>query len=100
MDADRKLLIMAFSSLATLLILGTFLFKFIEGWSTFDSFYFSGVTMLTIGYGDIAPHTHFGKIATIFFGFISVGITLYALSIIARMAFRHSLEDKNWLRRK
>ena len=100
MDSDRKLLIMAFSSLAILLIFGTFLFKFIEGWTTFDAFYFSGVTMLTIGYGDIAPHTHAGKIATIFFGMVSVGITLYALSIIARMAFRHSLEDRRWLRKK
>lgn len=87
-------------SILVLLVFGTFLFRTLEGWSTLDSFYFTGVTMLTIGYGDVSPHTPAGKIAVVFFGFMSIGIALYSVNLLARLAFRHSLEDEKWIRKK
>ncbi len=100
MNHDRSLLVSAFVSLLVLMAIGTMMFKHIEGWSTLDAFYFTGMTMLTIGYGDIAPHTHAGKIASVLFGFASVGISLYAVNLIARLAFRQKLESIRWLKRK
>ncbi len=100
MNSERFLLILSIFSLLVLLVFGTFLFHILEGWRLMDSFYFTGVTMLTIGYGDITPHTDAGKIATVCFGFISVGIVLYTLNLIARLAFRQKLENMSWMAKK
>lgn len=100
MNHDRKLLITAFVSIFVLLAIGTFTFKHIEGWSTANSLYFTGMTMLTVGYGDIAPHTTAGKMAALIFAFVSVGIALYAVNLIARLAFRQKLESAKWLTNK
>ena len=100
MNHDKALLATAFVSLFVLLAVGTIMFKHLEGWTTLDAFYFTGVTMLTIGYGDIHPKTPMGKIAVIAFGFVAIGIALYSVNLIARLAFRQKLESVRWLRKK
>jgi len=37
-------------------------FHFIEHWPWFDSFYMTLTTMTTIGYGEIHPLSHFGRV--------------------------------------
>jgi voltage-gated potassium channel len=100
MNHERTLLTTALVSLLVLLIAGTIIFKHLEGWTTLDAFYFTGVTMLTIGYGDIHPKTPIGKIAVVAFGFVAIGIALYSVNLIARLAFRQKLESVRWLRKK
>ena len=39
-----------------------------------DSFYFSAVTLTTVGYGDLAPSTSGSKLFTVFY--LATGITL------------------------
>ena len=97
MEHDNALLGMALASILLLLLTGTLVFHFIEHWTYVDSFYFTGITMATVGYGDITPHTNIGKIITVFFSLTSVGVVLYSLSILARHAFRQRIEDVNWI---
>ena len=52
------------------ILAGTIAFYNIEGWSFFNSLYFTSVTMSTIGYGDMAPVTHAGKLTAMFYGFM------------------------------
>ncbi|WP_462248602.1 potassium channel family protein [Ekhidna sp.] len=47
-----------------ILIIGTFTYHELEGWSYLDAFYFSFITLTTIGFGDFAPQTDAGKIFT------------------------------------
>lgn len=100
MNHERWLLAVSLFSLLVLLVFGTFLFQILEGWSTIDAFYFTGVTMTTVGYGDVTPHTPAGKVATVLFAFVAVGIAFYSLNLLARLAFKQKLESVRWLMRR
>lgn len=63
-----------------LILIGTFGFHFIEKISIIDAFYFTIVSITTVGYGDIVPLTRVGKM------FASIlligGISLFGIVII------------------
>ncbi|SFM29828.1 Ion channel [Methanolobus profundi] len=58
------------------LTFGTVVYHSVEGWRWIDSLYFSVITLTTIGYGDLAPVTDIGKIFTILYVFVGLGILL------------------------
>lgn len=60
--------------LALYIIFGSVFYHIIEKWNWIDSFYFTVITLSTVGYGDFTPHTNAGKIFTTFFIFIGVGL--------------------------
>ncbi|KAA0139117.1 potassium channel family protein [Gimesia chilikensis] len=62
-------------ALLLILLLGAFLIWRFENLSFGDAVYFSMITGLTIGYGDITPETPMGKI-------ISVGIGLVGMIVV------------------
>ena len=55
---------------------GTVVYHYLEGWSWIDSIYFSVITLSTIGYGDFSPSTDGGKVFTIFYIIMGIGIIL------------------------
>ncbi len=73
---------------------GTFFYRYAEGWSTLDAFYFSVTTLATVGYGDLAPVTSLGKIFTVIYIFAGVGIFLTLVNIV----WRHT-EKQNPIRK-
>lgn len=54
--------------------LGTWFYARVEGWGVLDSLYFSVITLTTVGYGDFSPQTTAGKIFTIFYILIGLGL--------------------------
>ena len=62
--------------LIVIIIMGTLGFRFTEGLSLVDAFYFSIVTIATVGYGDIHPSTEPGKFLAMFLILCGVGIFL------------------------
>jgi hypothetical protein len=50
------------------IVIGAILFRWLEGWSWIDSFYFVIITLTMIGYGDFTPSSPLTKLITIFSG--------------------------------
>jgi hypothetical protein len=51
----------------------------LEGWSRFDSFYWSFITATTVGYGDVRPLKSTSKVVAIVVAFL--GLTLSGIVI-------------------
>jgi hypothetical protein len=56
----------------------------IEGWSVSESLYFSFVTGLTIGYGDLAPKTLLARSLAILIGLLGVLLTALVAAVAVR----------------
>ena len=74
-------------------VVGAFLFHWLESWNWLDSFYFVIITLTTIGYGDLSPTTPLTKIITIFYGLNGVAILLMLLDEIRRVR-QHRLDER------
>jgi hypothetical protein len=77
------------SSLALLIVSGTFFYHWVEEWRWLDSLYFSVVTLATVGYGDFSPRTDVGKVFTIFYMFLGIGGLIGFATILFQMAPMH-----------
>jgi len=66
-------------ALLVVMAIGTAGFHFIEGWSWFDGFYMVITTLTTIGYGEIHPLSHVGRIFNVVI--ILGGVSLVFLCI-------------------
>ena len=59
---------------ALLIVLGGILIHFAEGMSFEDGIWWSFVTATTVGYGDISPHTLYGRIIAMFLMIVGIGL--------------------------
>ena len=77
----RRYRLLKIFALALLLLTaaGTIGFHFIEGWGWFDSFYMVVITLSTIGYQEVHPLSHAGRVFNIFL--ITTGVVLVLLMI-------------------
>ena len=73
---------------------GTVTYRLIEQWNWIDCLYFSVVTLTTVGYGDVAPATTAGKLFTIFYIIIGLGIILNFIEII-HLHYENEKHDDN-----
>jgi voltage-gated potassium channel len=80
MEAAGFKLKIYFGLLLATMVLGTVSISTVENLSVLDAFYFSVVTIATVGYGDIHPTTPLGKILAI--GLIVAGVGTF-LEVIA-----------------
>lgn len=77
-----------------ILLIGGFGFHHLEGWNYLDSFYFSVITLTTIGFGDFSPQTTGGKIFTMIYVLIGLGMILTFIQTV----YIHYTDTKNKFR--
>jgi voltage-gated potassium channel len=70
--------------LMALWLLGTIGYVIIDNYSWFDAFYMTVITVATVGYGEVAPLSHAGKLFTAFLIITSFGTFAYAVSSITK----------------
>jgi potassium channel subfamily K, other eukaryote len=88
-------------------------FSCTKHWTAIDAVYFAVATLTTVGYGDLYPRSHTGKVFTCFFVYIGIGMIAAALSYLLnvmmeshgdsmkdRMAAEVSLEEAKAERKK
>lgn len=63
-------------------LLGTLGYRFIEHVSWFDSYYMSLVTLSTVGFGEVIPLSHIGRVFTSFLILFNIGFFAYAVSTV------------------
>ncbi|WP_258079142.1 potassium channel family protein [Enterococcus faecalis] len=73
-----------FFLLATTLLSGTIFYSTVEKLSPLDSLYLSFMTLTTIGYGDVHPVTDLGKIFTMVYATVGLGIMAMFISVVAK----------------
>ncbi|MCA9932991.1 MAG: two pore domain potassium channel family protein [Anaerolineales bacterium] len=85
-------------SVILLLLAGMLFYHQIEEWSWLDALYFSLITLTTVGYGDFSPQTSAGKIFTMFYIVLGLGV----LSSFLLMVAERQLDDRIslWPRRE
>ena len=86
-------LLISIGLIILILGVGTVQFHHAEDWSWVDSFYFTGMTMTTVGYGDFVPTTTQTKIFTVFYAILTIGVFLYSLSVIGEEIFKKRVEN-------
>ena len=90
----------AFTLVLTLTLIissGTVFFKLVEGWSWLDAYFFTVVTISTVGYGSLVPATAAGKIGTTVFIFLGLGVFAVAIQQFGVYAMRKREEHTEWL---
>ena len=100
MDHEQFRLRIFLIALIAIMMLGSFGFMVVEGLSFADAFYFSLVTIATVGYGDIHPATQAGKIMAVFLIVMGVGTFLGVVAnvtetVLARRERQVGLEKLN-----
>jgi len=83
---------------ATTVVTGTVYFRFVEGWSWLDSYFFTVVTLSTVGYGNLVPATAAGKIGTTVLILFGLGVVAVAIQQLGHFAITRQSETRRALR--
>lgn len=94
---NRALVSQLLGVIAGIVATGTVFFHLVEGWSWLDSYFFTVVTLSTVGYGSLVPATALGKIGTTVFIFIGIGIVATIIQQIASHSIRGRLDARREL---
>jgi len=84
--------------IAAVLVTGTAGYVVIEGWSPWDAFYMTVITVTTVGYGEVHALSAAGRAFTVAIIFTGVGAFLYAFTLLMSLLAGGDLVER-WERR-
>jgi len=86
--------------LIVLIIISVLFFHEVEGWSYLNSYYYTIVTVATVGYGDYTPKTDIGKIGATLLIIIGIGLFSAFVSLLLKRRALKTIERKDKKRLK
>jgi voltage-gated potassium channel len=79
--------------LVSAILIGTAGFMLVEGWSPFDAFYMSLITLTTVGYGEVHPLSFQGRMFASFLMLVGVATVFVSFAILGDTPLRLELAD-------
>jgi voltage-gated potassium channel len=79
---------------------GTAGYMLIEGWSAWDAFYMTIITITTVGYKEVHPLSRAGEAHTVAVLIVGVGAALYAFTLMASIVVEGGLPKRLQRRRQ
>src|SRR5438445_10534773 len=92
MKALRNLRLIGLA-LTAVIVVGTAGYHFIEGWPWFDGFYMVVTTLTTIGYQEVHPLSHPGRIFNVFIILSGVALVLVGIGAITQALLEFELQS-------
>lgn len=86
--------------LTGIIVVGTVFFRFVEGWNWIDAYFFTVVTLSTVGYGSLVPGTLVGKIGATVLIFAGLGVFAVTIQQIAASSLERGGKTPGWLMRR
>jgi voltage-gated potassium channel len=80
-------------ALAALMLVGMAGFHFIEGWPWFDGLYMVVTTFTTIGYQEVHPLSHAGRVFNLALIVVGVSLVLITIGVITQALLEFELES-------
>lgn len=68
----------------SIVIIGMIFYHHVEHFDYIDALYFSVITLTTVGYGDFSPSTDIGKIFTIVYIIVGIGILMAFIDTLSQ----------------
>jgi len=96
--ARRIILITAL--IAMTILVGTAGFRLIEGYSLFDASYMTLITITTVGYQELRPLSHAGRVFNSYLIFFGVSAMFFAVGAMTQTIIELQLEHRYGERRK
>ncbi|HYA17404.1 MAG TPA: ion channel, partial [Bryobacteraceae bacterium] len=88
------------TSIALTLCIGTAGFHWIEGYSFFDAFYMTLITVTTVGYQELYPLSQAGRVFNSFLIFFGVSAMFFAVGAMTQTIIELELQNTYGKRRK
>lgn len=85
--------------IASTLLVGTIGFRVIEGYSLFEAFYMTLITITTVGYQEIRPLSQVGRVFNSFLIFFGVTAMFFAVGAMTQTIIELQLQDRLGSRR-
>jgi voltage-gated potassium channel len=79
--------------LVVVMIIGTAGYHYIEGWSWFDGFYMVITTLTTIGYQEVHPLSHAGRVFNVFVIISGVSLLLLGVGLLSQALLEFELQS-------
>ncbi len=86
--------------LATTVAFGTLGFVIVEGYPVFDAFYMTLITVSTVGYQEIHPLSHAGRVFNSFVILFGVCVVFFGVGAVTQTIIELELQDKFGKRRR